>query len=241
MLSQGKITPINSQGGCMGNNLSENKKKPKNRILFREIWRFGTLLTLSLIFLLPQEILSGQEYQGPQMADNYATWAPGDGPSGDHCVFNGVDINELTGFDGGFITESCNTVRAGDFWSIFVFSTAPESLYTGFILPYINHGLPPDNIPPYFDLIIDPGTRQETFHQLNGERGLVRDEDGEIRLYNATDLFPDDVSGDKMIVTIFRLPPERIGAHKVEVIQHIPGLSPFPNPLGSVEWTVVPR
>ncbi|KAB2841381.1 hypothetical protein F9K50_04065 [bacterium] len=200
-----------------------------------KIWISALAIAVIFNALITPHTNASEGHPGPQMADIYASWAPGNGPDGANCLLNGVDLNAFTGFEGGFVTLACNQLRAGDFWSTLFTTVNTETFLRNIVIPNVELGV------SFYEFVVDAGTAQESSYVITFKKGLIRDEEDAPIIFDVTDLFPNDVSGNKMLVFYYPLPPERVGTHTVDIYETVPPRGVFDRFVGRRTWEVTPK
>jgi hypothetical protein len=192
----------------------------------------GSVLALASFWIPSRSTFAAEGYPGPEMVESYVDWDPGDGPVGPDCFMRGVNLNELTGFQGAIINGPCTTARAGDFWSRLVIQRGTQA--------QIDAQLPIwESLGNDFrgEIIVDEGSHQESSYAISFWKSLVRDENGDPLILPATLLFPSDTTR-QMVLFLAPLPPERVGSHTAKLTVIEPrGIFNF----GVVSWNVVPH
>jgi len=160
-------------------------------------------------------VLSAQNHPGPQTLEKYISWEPGDGRSGDDCIFGSVNINQLLDYNGAIVTGACSEVLSGEFWTIVTLDIYPESILLGEIIPELESGYP-----VFWRFVVDPNTPAEKIYQFHLAETAERNPDGTVKIRPVTDLFPDingSIKKDSMVVYTAYMGPENVGDHLVEV------------------------
>lgn len=183
---------------------------------------FTLILALALWLQPYGSAQAAQDWVGPQLVEDYIGWDPGGGRDSAGC-FDGtgtVNFNELTGFEGAFVTLNCSEVLAGEFISFLSFEEAPPAPVFASPEDYIAF-LESSGNRTRLEVVVDEESRHAKTISISAYRALVRNPDGSVRIFKEREFNPNNPTDNEFVAYVVPMHPESVGDHNIRIRQII--------------------